>query len=333
MAPGRSRRASSPRAGIRSPRAAREFVEETGLDVTPRGACFALDPVDTGSERVHAWAVEGDLDVAAMRSNTFTISGRRAPARAGSSPRSIAPRGFGLEEARRESPGPATADRRARATRGEVTRAQGLVPRRLPRPRPPGSGSPSSGSAGRGPSSAASVGAMSTEAHRAADRRRRNARTHERDRHAHVRGVRGRVLGAVAATRPDHAGARGRADPASRSRPAASSGGHSRASRSVAGAIASKRGVNTRAIPVSARAAVAIASARLSASIPRAASATAVGPHQSLLEADAEVGRITPREQLGARAAMTTAPRWTTTRLARRGPGHLGIRLDAVDPT
>jgi predicted NUDIX family NTP pyrophosphohydrolase len=80
--------------------ARREFVEETGLEL-PRAEPLALDPVDTGSKRVHAWAVEGDLDVAAMRSNTFTIEW---PPRSGTRqefPEVDRAAWFGLEEARR----------------------------------------------------------------------------------------------------------------------------------------------------------------------------------------------------------------------------------------
>jgi len=61
--------------------AQREFAEETGL--TPSGPFAALAPIkQTGGKTVQAWAVEGDCDPAAVRSNTFTIewpprSGRR----------------------------------------------------------------------------------------------------------------------------------------------------------------------------------------------------------------------------------------------------------------
>ena len=66
------------------PRAAalREFTEETGL--VPCGPLVALTPVrQRGGKLVRAWAVEGDCDPAAVRSNTFTMewpprSGRTA---------------------------------------------------------------------------------------------------------------------------------------------------------------------------------------------------------------------------------------------------------------
>ncbi len=62
--------------------ARREFEEETGFAVD--GAFAALEPVrQAGGKTVIAWAVEGDCDPAALRSNTFTVewpprSGRHA---------------------------------------------------------------------------------------------------------------------------------------------------------------------------------------------------------------------------------------------------------------
>jgi predicted NUDIX family NTP pyrophosphohydrolase len=62
--------------------AKREFLEETG--VAPSGPFLALAPIKQKSGKtVHAWAVEGDLDATAIRSNTFTMewppkSGRQA---------------------------------------------------------------------------------------------------------------------------------------------------------------------------------------------------------------------------------------------------------------
>ncbi len=52
--------------------ARREFEEETGF--RPDGTFRALMPVRQRSGKiVHAWAVEGDCDAAAIRSNTFTL--------------------------------------------------------------------------------------------------------------------------------------------------------------------------------------------------------------------------------------------------------------------
>jgi predicted NUDIX family NTP pyrophosphohydrolase len=57
-----------------SPRdaARREFAEETGLE--PTGDFLLLDPItQPGGKTIAAWAVEGDFDPKAIRSNTFTI--------------------------------------------------------------------------------------------------------------------------------------------------------------------------------------------------------------------------------------------------------------------
>ena len=52
--------------------AKREFREETGFE--PKGSFIALTPVMQKSGKVvHAWAVEGDLDLARFKSNTFTL--------------------------------------------------------------------------------------------------------------------------------------------------------------------------------------------------------------------------------------------------------------------
>jgi len=52
--------------------ARREFAEETGL--VPDGAFVALTPLrQAGGKIVHAFALEGDCDPSAIRSNSFTI--------------------------------------------------------------------------------------------------------------------------------------------------------------------------------------------------------------------------------------------------------------------
>jgi predicted NUDIX family NTP pyrophosphohydrolase len=52
--------------------ARREFQEETGFTVD--GAFVKLDPIkQSGGKVIHLWAVEGDCDAAAIRSNTFTL--------------------------------------------------------------------------------------------------------------------------------------------------------------------------------------------------------------------------------------------------------------------
>lgn len=53
--------------------ACREFTEETGQPIPP-GPVLALGEIRQGSgKRVQAWAVEGELDPATLRSNTFEM--------------------------------------------------------------------------------------------------------------------------------------------------------------------------------------------------------------------------------------------------------------------
>lgn len=62
--------------------ARRELAEETGLE--PQGDATPLTPLrQAGGKWVHAWAMAGDCDPAAIRSNTFSMewpprSGRQA---------------------------------------------------------------------------------------------------------------------------------------------------------------------------------------------------------------------------------------------------------------
>jgi predicted NUDIX family NTP pyrophosphohydrolase len=52
--------------------ARREFEEETGF--LPAGRFVQLTPIKQPSGKViHAWALEGDLDATAIRSNTFSV--------------------------------------------------------------------------------------------------------------------------------------------------------------------------------------------------------------------------------------------------------------------
>ena len=52
--------------------ARREFLEETGFEA--QGDAMALEPLrQKGGKWVHAWAVEGDCDAAAISSNTFSM--------------------------------------------------------------------------------------------------------------------------------------------------------------------------------------------------------------------------------------------------------------------
>jgi predicted NUDIX family NTP pyrophosphohydrolase len=53
--------------------ARREFQEETGM-APPVGEFIPLQPVrQPGGKTVHAWAVKGDFDPAALKSNTFSM--------------------------------------------------------------------------------------------------------------------------------------------------------------------------------------------------------------------------------------------------------------------
>ena len=83
-------------ADAEDPRSAaiREFTEETGFAVD--GEMLPLTPIrQAGGKTVYSWAVEGDCDPSALRSNTFMLYGRQYPEvdRAG---------WFTLEEARRK---------------------------------------------------------------------------------------------------------------------------------------------------------------------------------------------------------------------------------------
>jgi len=52
--------------------AKREFTEETGLEIG--GTFFELEPAkQPGGKIIYSWAVETDLDVSEIRSNTFTL--------------------------------------------------------------------------------------------------------------------------------------------------------------------------------------------------------------------------------------------------------------------
>jgi predicted NUDIX family NTP pyrophosphohydrolase len=58
----------------------REYAEETGFPPLPDAAAIALAPFKaTASKTLHAWLVEGDVDPALLRSNTFEWKGRIYP--------------------------------------------------------------------------------------------------------------------------------------------------------------------------------------------------------------------------------------------------------------
>ena len=80
--------------------AMREFEEETGSRL--HGECVPLGAVrQPGGKLVHAWAVEGDLDPAAIVSNTFTMEWPPRSGRRESFPEIDRGEWFPLREARR----------------------------------------------------------------------------------------------------------------------------------------------------------------------------------------------------------------------------------------
>jgi predicted NUDIX family NTP pyrophosphohydrolase len=83
--------------------ALREFREEIGADPPdPQGAEFLGELRQPGGKRVRAWAMEGDLDVGRVRSNTFTMEWPRGSGRMREFPEVDRAGWFGLEEARRK---------------------------------------------------------------------------------------------------------------------------------------------------------------------------------------------------------------------------------------
>ena len=97
--------------------ARREFAEELGVE-PPDGPAEDLDEVrQKGGKRVHAWALEGDLDAAAIESNTFELEWPPRSGRMIDVPEVDRAEWFALERAR-EKINPAQAellDRLARA--------------------------------------------------------------------------------------------------------------------------------------------------------------------------------------------------------------------------
>lgn len=78
--------------------ARREFAEETGFAV--EGEFIPLGELKMKSGKiVHAWALEGDLDVDCLRSNTFTLEWPRDSGRIGEYPEIDAGRWCALDEA------------------------------------------------------------------------------------------------------------------------------------------------------------------------------------------------------------------------------------------
>lgn len=81
--------------------ARREVAEETGFAV-PEGPAIDLGHVrQKGGKEVHAWAVQADLDPAALRSNTFELEWPRGSGRRRTFPEIDAAAWFDPAEARR----------------------------------------------------------------------------------------------------------------------------------------------------------------------------------------------------------------------------------------
>jgi predicted NUDIX family NTP pyrophosphohydrolase len=80
-------------------RARREFTEETGFAVD--GEFRPLAPIrQSGGKIVHAWAVEGDCDAAAIKSNTFDLEWPPRSGRVQAFPEVDRAQWFGLAAAR-----------------------------------------------------------------------------------------------------------------------------------------------------------------------------------------------------------------------------------------
>jgi predicted NUDIX family NTP pyrophosphohydrolase len=79
--------------------ARREFAEETGHEV--EGAPLCLESVrQKGGKVVHAWAVEGDLDPASVRSTTFEMEWPPRSGKSATFPEVDRAAWFTIEEAR-----------------------------------------------------------------------------------------------------------------------------------------------------------------------------------------------------------------------------------------
>lgn len=84
--------------------AAREFAEELGTPPpgTPASWVDLGEIRQSGGKRVRAWATEGDLDPAALASNTFELEWPPRSGRRQSFPEVDRAQWFGVEEARRK---------------------------------------------------------------------------------------------------------------------------------------------------------------------------------------------------------------------------------------
>jgi predicted NUDIX family NTP pyrophosphohydrolase len=89
--------------------ALREFEEETGTPLPPGDLIELGDVKQKGGKVVTAWAAEGDLDAAAVRSNTFQMEWPPRSGRWATFPEVDRAGWFGVEEAR-EKLNPAQAE-------------------------------------------------------------------------------------------------------------------------------------------------------------------------------------------------------------------------------
>lgn len=79
--------------------AKREFTEETSFSI--KGTFIPLNPVkQPGGKTVYAWAVEGNIDAGAIRSNTFSIEWPRGSAKTKSFPENDRSDWFDLDTAK-----------------------------------------------------------------------------------------------------------------------------------------------------------------------------------------------------------------------------------------
>ena len=81
--------------------ALREFEEETGTAVAGEDAVDLGSIVQRAGKVVSAWALEGDLDATAIRSNTFTMQWPPRSGRTAEFPEVDRAEWFGVEEAKR----------------------------------------------------------------------------------------------------------------------------------------------------------------------------------------------------------------------------------------
>lgn len=83
--------------------ALREFREELGVDPPVADAAVPMgEQRQPSGKRVTAWALEGDVDVSDVRSNTFEMEWPPHSGRAGEFPEVDRAGWFGLDEARRK---------------------------------------------------------------------------------------------------------------------------------------------------------------------------------------------------------------------------------------